>query len=330
MPSTRAILAAVLLGLVALSFATPVAYNDPICMPHTVTIISTVTAALFTSSSMYSLDNWSSTSPTLARSYQHSSTHSLSHFSSATTKSEEHRSGTHKAPGSYTTTFSILMSLSSTHKSSHHSYQNTKPAWIPSITSETTSILSSTTTTHPFDRQLDNCLRHFIRHPDAAEFCATYTTVSHTAITGIPAFVSQCHYQRLAISSACTCITTGIPSSAFSVIGSIHPPPNTPINSPTAEHTRVNQTHPRHTSSSSVGVSLNCSANLIYSTVTLYPSTILTHLAFRSTSSTPHTTSTSPTNLSSSSSLSSDTTTTQTTTSKAMITTTPFYGYYGW
>ncbi|KAN0120333.1 hypothetical protein V8E51_002541 [Hyaloscypha variabilis] len=86
------------------------------------------------------------------------------------------------------------------------------------VTGASTSTPTSTPTPPANDCQHDNCLRHFIRHPEATGFCATYTTELNTATTGLPALVSQCQYDPTRISSACSCIATGT-SSPTSALG---------------------------------------------------------------------------------------------------------------
>jgi hypothetical protein len=75
-----------------------------------------------------------------------------------------------------------------------------------------TGVPTSTPTPPILDCQHDNCLRHFIRHPEATGFCATYTTGLNTATTGLPDLVSQCHNDPTRISSACSCVVTGTSS----------------------------------------------------------------------------------------------------------------------
>jgi len=75
-----------------------------------------------------------------------------------------------------------------------------------------TGVPTSTPTPPILDCQHDNCLRHFVRHPEATGFCATYTTELNTATTGLPDLVSQCHNDPARISSACSCVVTGNPS----------------------------------------------------------------------------------------------------------------------
>jgi len=72
---------------------------------------------------------------------------------------------------------------------------------------------TSTPTLPPNDCQPDNCLRDFIRHPEVAGFCATYTTQINTVTTGLPDLVSQCNYNPTSISSACFCVATAVPTS---------------------------------------------------------------------------------------------------------------------
>jgi len=90
------------------------------------------------------------------------------------------------------------------------------------ISSACSCVLTGTATSTPTppanDCQHDNCLRYFIRHPEATGFCATYTTELNTATTGLPNLVSQCHFDPTRISSACSCIATGT-SSPTSALG---------------------------------------------------------------------------------------------------------------
>ncbi|KAL2059778.1 hypothetical protein VTL71DRAFT_10162 [Oculimacula yallundae] len=85
-------------------------------------------------------------------------------------------------------------------------------------TTSISSIISTTTTIKPSRCHHDNCLRHFIRHPEIKDFCATYTTALNTATSDLPDYVSQCRADPTRLSSACACIVTPIisinPSSA--------------------------------------------------------------------------------------------------------------------
>lgn len=56
----------------------------------------------------------------------------------------------------------------------------------------------------------NNCLRQFLRHPQVTAFCAIYTTSLNTATTNLPDYVSQCHADPTRISSACSCVVTGV------------------------------------------------------------------------------------------------------------------------
>lgn len=60
----------------------------------------------------------------------------------------------------------------------------------------------------PRDCTHNNCLRQLIAAPSAAAFCATYTTTTNTASTGLPTYVSQCSSVPSKISSACSCLAT--------------------------------------------------------------------------------------------------------------------------
>jgi hypothetical protein len=93
-----------------------------------------------------------------------------------------------------------------------------------SLLTQLTTTLAPTTSGHlptsaptlsPNNCQPDNCLRDFIRHPEVAGFCATYTTQINTVTTGLPDLVSQCNYNPTSISSACSCVATAVPTSTL-------------------------------------------------------------------------------------------------------------------
>ncbi|PMD42716.1 glycoside hydrolase family 28 protein [Hyaloscypha variabilis F] len=70
---------------------------------------------------------------------------------------------------------------------------------------------------NPRDCSHDNCLRAFIASSaNAATFCATFTTASVTATTGLPSYATQCSNLVSRVSTACSCLFTPAPSPSSS------------------------------------------------------------------------------------------------------------------
>jgi hypothetical protein len=321
----NALHAAALVAYIAPTFANPLAHNVPVCVPQTVTVILTVTTAYCLSSSSIPSTSSHSSSSSIHHHHHgdhHSSASSSSRASFATTQSGKHYHSRARTTSSSITTTLAIPESSSSMKNHNRSHQSLKS--ITLLSSTFTSSLLPTMTGDPIDCQPNNCLRHFIRHTEASDFCATYTTLLHTTTTGLPALVSECNFQPSSISSACTCINTGIPKLTSSV-ADVYTTSKTPITRPTTNMTSPKHTHSHHSYSSSLATPISpCSINVIYSTVTVHPFSTIIDPIHSTTVTTPYTTSTF------SSGSSSDTTITSTTTSTATITATPRYAHHGW
>ncbi|MCJ1383291.1 hypothetical protein MMC17_006404 [Xylographa soralifera] len=110
----------------------------------------------------------------------------------------------------------------------------------------------------------DNCLRGLNGYSIAAAFCASYTTATSTATTGLPTFATQCTGSMASrISSACSCYAATATTSSLTTTSSITCTAVTPTATATLTQTAstVTATQPATT--------ITLPVNLPASTVTL-------------------------------------------------------------
>jgi hypothetical protein len=217
MSPTIRTLAIAIIAFSPFTTANPVAHGDnfgfsPSCATSCVLTVTTTVTALAPCSKISSAVQTSLPNATSTYSHGH---HKHLHRNS-TIASWTMNSTSTTEPTTTAGPFEPTDSNNSTH---HHRHSHPTSSLI--ILPSASSIFPTSTSTPPNHCNHDNCLRQFIRQPEVTGFCATYTATTNTATAELPTYVSQCNAEPSRISSACSCIATGISPPSSTAIETI-------------------------------------------------------------------------------------------------------------